>query len=176
MSSVVKRPCREDMSSLWKNYFRTRQREADPVYEVLKGIPIFEDLDRRGLAQIKRILHQREYRRDEVIFHQGDPGLGMYIIEDGTVGIICEPGGECLAELQSGDFFGELSLLDDSPRGATAIARTHSRMLCFFQPDLFDLMDRNPRLGVKILFRLARTVGERLKRTNDQISELKRGA
>jgi CRP-like cAMP-binding protein len=161
------------MNSLWGNIFRVRQREPEKVRNILKRLPIFEDLGSRDLTAIERILHRREYREDETIFLQGDPGLGMYIIESGTVAIVCEPVKQVLAELDEGEFFGELALLDDLPRTATAVAKTPCSVLCFFQPDLFDLIDRNPRLGVKILFRLARTVGERLKKTNEQLFALK---
>ena len=77
-----------------------------------------------------------------------------------------------LAELNEGDFFGELALLDDSPRSATAVSKTPCKILCFFKPELLDIINRNPKLGSKILFKLAWTIGERLKITNAQVSEL----
>lgn len=157
------------MNTFWANIFRNRQKEPEKVRNILKKLPVFEDLNNRDLNAIERILHQREYREDEAIFLQGDPGLGMYIVESGTVAIVCEPDKHVLAELHNGEFFGEIALLDESPRTATAIAKTECRMLCFFQPDLFDLIDRNPRLGVKVLFRLARTISERLRKTNEQL-------
>jgi CRP-like cAMP-binding protein len=96
----------------------------------------------------------------------------MYIIEEGTVEIISEPERHTLAELHEGDFFGELALLDEAPRSATALTRSASRILCFFKPELLDLINRDPRLGSKILFKLAWTIGERLKITNQQVQEL----
>jgi CRP-like cAMP-binding protein len=92
---------------------------------------------------------------------------------EGCVEIVCEPERHTLAELSEGDFFGELALLDDSPRSATAVAQTPCRILCFFKPELLDLIERNPKLGSKILFKLAWTIGERLKKTNEQVRELK---
>lgn len=163
------------MSNLWTNIFKPRQNEEDTIQTILMRVPVFEGLSRRELAQIERILHQREYLKDETIFFQGDPGLGMYIIVDGDVDIISEPDKHPLAELHAGEFLGELSLLDESPRTASAISKNASRLLCLFQSDLYDLMDRNPRLGVKILIQLARTIGVRLKKTNEHLSELKNG-
>ncbi|MBI5639458.1 MAG: cyclic nucleotide-binding domain-containing protein [Nitrospirae bacterium] len=159
-------------NSLWGNIFKTGKKEEDEICDILKKIPVFEDLSRKELLHLERILHQREYSSEEVIFRQGDPGLGMYIIEDGTAAIVTEPAQKVLAELRGGEFFGELALLDDSPRTATAVAKAPSRLLCFFQPDLLDLIQRNPRMGVKILFRLARTIGERLKRSNEHMHAL----
>jgi CRP/FNR family transcriptional regulator, cyclic AMP receptor protein len=158
------------MNNLWGNIFKRQKREG--VQDILKKIPVFEGLSNNDISHIERILHYREYKPEEVIFSQGTPGFGMYIIEDGSVTIVSEPSMEIMAELQSGDFFGELALLDDSPRSASAIAKTSCRMLCFFQSDLLDLISRKPQIGVKILLCLARTIGERLKRANEEIHAL----
>lgn len=160
------------MNNIWDNIFRFNKKKADEIDNILLNIPIFQDLNNNELKTIKRILHQREYKKNEIIFNQGDIGLGMYIIVRGNVDIVCEPGRHLLAELHDGDFFGELSLLDESPRSATAIAKVPSEILCFFKPELLDLIERNPKLGGKILFKLAWTIGERLKSTNEQIKEL----
>ncbi len=160
------------MSTFWENIFKFRQKKVHEIDKILLKIPIFHDLNHRELRQIKDILHRREYNKHEVIFNQGDVGLGMYIIEKGTVNIVAEPESQLLAKLSDGDFFGELALLDDAPRSASAVTETPCTMLCFFKPELLDLIDRNPKLGSKVLFRLAWTIGERLKTTNEQIKEL----
>ncbi|MGQ9570476.1 MAG: Crp/Fnr family transcriptional regulator [Thermodesulfovibrionales bacterium] len=160
------------MNNLWDNIFRFTKKKNDEIDNILLNIPIFQDLNNNELKTIKRNLHQREYKKNEVIFNQTDIGLGMYIIVKGNVDIVCEPERHVLAELHEGDFFGELSLLDESPRSATAISKVPTELLCFFKPDLLDLIERNPRLGGKILFKLAWTIGERLKRMNEQIKEL----
>ncbi|MBA4371616.1 MAG: cyclic nucleotide-binding domain-containing protein [Thermodesulfovibrio sp.] len=162
------------MTSLWANVFKSRQEAQDPVSALLKRIPVFDSLNARDLVRIEKILHEREYRPEERIFLQGDPGLGMYIIIEGNVEIVTEPGHHLLTVLHEGEFFGELALLDESPRTATAIAQSPCRLLCLVQSDLYDLIDRNPKLGVKILVQLARTIGERLKKTNEYVYELKK--
>ncbi|MGC2064185.1 MAG: cyclic nucleotide-binding domain-containing protein [Thermodesulfovibrionales bacterium] len=163
------------MTSLWANIFKPRQDSQDSVSAVLRRIPVFDSLNARDLLQIEKILHERDYRHEERIFLQGDPGLGMYIIIEGNVEIVSEPGHHLLTVLHEGEFFGELALLDESPRTATAIAQSPCRLLCLVQSDLYDLIDRNPKLGVKILVQLARTIGERLKKTNEYVHELKKG-
>lgn len=163
------------MTSLWANIFRPRLDSQDTISSILRRIPVFDGLDARELLQIEKILHEREYRPEERIFLQGDPGLGMYIIIEGNVEIASEPGHHLLTVLHDGEFFGELALLDESPRTATAIAQSPCRLLCLVQSDLYDLIDRNPKLGVKILVQLARTIGERLKKTNEYVYELKKG-
>jgi CRP-like cAMP-binding protein len=162
------------MTSLWENIFQPRQDTQDTIFSILKRIPVFEGLNARELIQIEKILHEREYRVEERIFLQGDPGLGMYIIIEGDVEIVSEPEQHLITVLHDGEFFGELALLDESPRTATAQAQSPCRLLCLVQSDLFDLIDRNPKLGVKILVQLARTIGERLKKTNEYVYELKK--
>ncbi|NWF98381.1 MAG: cyclic nucleotide-binding domain-containing protein [Nitrospirae bacterium] len=159
------------MSKIWENIFR-KKRNADSIEEILVKIPIFQDLTPRELKTIKSILYQREYKTNEFIFKEGDAGLGMYIIFNGKVIITCGNDKQTLAELEEGDFFGELSLLDESPRSASAVAKTPCILLCFFKPELLDIIERNPKLGCKIIFKLAWTIGERLKSTNEQLKAL----
>jgi CRP/FNR family transcriptional regulator, cyclic AMP receptor protein len=158
--------------------FFLKKQESDEkhnemsLHSILYNVPIFKDLSRREMAAVIRILHEREYQQDEIIFRESEPGMGMYIIQHGRVSIIIESGQLQLSELGDGAFFGEVSLLDDSPRSATAIATTPCKIFGFFQPDLLGLMARDPKLGLKIVFRLASLLSERLRKTNQQAREL----
>lgn len=163
------------ISSLWENFFRNRKKEDDSMEKLLSGVPIFSQLTSRELRQVGSIVHRRQYSTGEFVFTQGDPGLGMYVIEDGKVEIIFrdDAGTEKkLAVLIDGDFFGELSLLDESPRSATAIAKSESKIIGFFRPDLIELLSRSPKLGTKILFKLGEVIGTRLRVTNEQLGKL----
>ncbi len=142
------------------------EQDDAELHKVLKALPVFENLDRRELAAVLRILHEREYQPDEVVFREEEPGMGMYISQKGRVMIRSEEGNLLLAELGDGAFFGEISLLDASPRSATVIAKEKSRIFGFFQPDLYGLIERNPTAGVKIVLGLSRLVCERLRQTN----------
>lgn len=155
------------MDTLWSNIFKKQRDESKEIISILKNIPIFGELGGRDLSRVERILHKRTYHEGEIIFNQGDPGFGMYIIEKGSVGIVLMPSQRCLATLSEGEFFGELSLLDESPRSASAIAYAPCKILCFFQADLFDLINHDPGTGVKIALGLARTIGCRLKKANE---------
>ena len=158
----------------WSNIFRRRDREETDIYEILKKIPIFQDLSRREIVKIESILHRRNLSADEAIVKEGDPGVGMYIIVYGTVQIlqVGEGGGRLqLATLTSGDFFGEQALLDDSPRTASAYASETCRIIGFFRPDLLELIESNPRLGLKIVMRLSQMISVRLRHTNRLLKE-----
>lgn len=159
------------MDSFWGNIFQ--QTDEGSVYTLLRDIPLFDGLSGGELAEVKAILHRREYEPDEVLFHQGNPGVGMYIIQEGTIEIVDETTGDTLVELTDGDFFGELALLNETPRSATARAQTESVLYGLFRPDLLGLVKHNPSLGVKILLRMSRVISERLVQTNETVRELR---
>jgi len=159
--------------TLWGNVFRKENISENNIYQVLAGIPIFEDLTKKELRSIERILHKRSYKEDEVLFHEGDPGVGMYIIESGRVNITLGKEEKLLAVLSNKEFFGEIALLSETPRTATATAVADSNILGFFQSDLIDLMETNPRMGNKVLLKLARMIGDRLRFSNLENQQLK---
>ena len=90
------------------------------------------------------------------------PSLVPMVITIGTN----EGNENTLAELNKGEFFGELALFDDEPRSANAIALDDCILLGLFTPDLMILQERNPVLGHKIMFNLGGLLGERLRKTN----------
>ena len=158
----------------WSNIFRRRDKEEADIFDMLKKVPIFQDLGRREFNKIESILHRRNWNADEGIINEGDPGVGMYIIVAGEVRItqVGEDGGQQqLATLTGGDFFGEQALLDESPRTASAYANETCRIIGFFRPDLLELIESNPRLGLKIVMRLSQMISVRLRHTNRLLKE-----
>ena len=96
----------------------------------------------------------------------------MFIIKSGSIAIErkTETGDTLLlATLTSGDFVGDLALLNDSPRSASAKCLMNTKVIVFFRQDLFNLIEREPILGSKILKELAIMIGERLKDTNEAL-------
>lgn len=163
-------------NSYWNNIFEKNGKHPLSLDNVLKKVPIFNELKKAELREFKRIIHNRHYRKNEIVFYEGEPGVGMYIIETGMIGIYKESTNETkeeLAVLRSGEFFGEMALLDESPRSATAIAIENSHVIGLFRPDLFELIGRKPRLGNKILLKLAQMIAERLRLSNHELQEVK---
>ncbi len=157
----------------WSNIFRRVEKTELSTRDVLKTVPIFSDLTKRELKYLERILHKRTYRADEVVFRENEPGVGMYIIVNGKVNILLGKEHKLLALLSKGDFFGEMALLLESPRTATAQATEATELMGFFQPDLFHLLETRPKTGNKILHRLAQMLAERLKQLNIENRQLK---
>jgi len=167
---------------IWDNLFRGKDGTR-PLREQLRKNILFQDLNFQQLYLLENIVNVRHYRPGEAVFKQGEVGVGMYIILSGSVSITVEEielnttssRSTHITHLKSGDFFGELALVEnEGRRSATAFAHEESVLIGFFKPDLFEIIERNPSAGVKILLRLGEVLGTRLRQTTARISELKK--
>ncbi len=153
---------------LWAPITLTSNINKD-VFNIIETIPIFSSLDRIELLYVAKILHTRTYRADEIVFKEGEAGNGMYIIQSGAItisGTDSKKNEVLYTSLHKCDFFGELSLVDGSPRSATAKGSGPTVLLGFFKPDLIDIIEKSPRIGSKVLLNLASVLGERLRKMN----------
>ena len=148
---------------------KIRGREGD-IIPVLRTIPIFEGLGFNDLKKIELIVHKRTFMPNEIIFYERQPGAGMYIIKKGLIKLTKTVNEERvkIGELKDGEFFGEMALLDEYPRSAEATAVEKTEALGIFRPDLFDLIESNPKLGYKILLRLSKRLASRLRETTEK--------
>src|SRR5882672_7130202 len=110
---------------IWANIFRLGPRK-DSLADTLQNILLFHDLSPKELKILGRVVHIRTYEAGEPVFVETEPGAGMYVIRSGRVDIVLNYKAEnrlILSELETGDFFGEMALLGDTSRSATALAR-----------------------------------------------------
>jgi len=139
--------------------------------ERLRACALFARVSDPLLDRLAHVLRHRRFRRNEVIFHQGDPGDSLHIIAQGAVKIVL-PSAEgeeaIIATLKTGDFFGELALLDGAPRSATATALESSETLVLPRDVFRELLDQEPSLRDALL---AGMVAE-LRRLTGQVEEL----
>ncbi|MBI2505442.1 MAG: cyclic nucleotide-binding domain-containing protein [Candidatus Latescibacteria bacterium] len=163
----------------WGRLFNRQAEKNESLFEVLQRIPIFQDFNQREFAKVEDILHHRSFAVDEAIVREGEKGVGMYIILTGQIQILHagEQGQPIkLATLGPGDFFGEQALLDESPRTASAVALEPCQAIGFFRPDMLELIDRNPRMGLKVIMRLSQMISFRLRQTNRLLKEARERA
>jgi len=163
-------------SSFWANIFHP-STEQDELLKSLQEIPLFKSLSQRDLLNLTSIIHKRNYLAGEYIFYQGDPGIGLYIIRDGEVMINRESDeGDkiTLAVFQKGDFFGELALVDNDKRSASAVAQSDTKLSVIFKPDLDEFIQKYPRKGIKILAGIAEITAMRLRILNEDYFNLRK--
>ncbi|MDD5675653.1 MAG: cyclic nucleotide-binding domain-containing protein [Chitinivibrionales bacterium] len=161
-------------STLWAYLFGP-PREKKALIDLVRELPVFQDCSLSQLVQIERVMHKRLYRKDEIVFNEGEPGAGMYIVIHGEVAIRKRVAAEkqiVLAVIGTRHFFGELALLDEIPRSASAVAVEETELLAFCKPDLERIVLRNPKLGVTILRNISRLVCKRLIKTNQNVETL----
>lgn len=135
---------------------------------LLAAIPLFESLSRVDLAALATKLEERRVEADEAVFLQGDPGKSMFIIRDGAVDVCVGEGKAkvCLASLFTGQYFGEMSLLDGAPRSATAIAIKPTTLFALNHDDFVEFIMKTPKAALSIMAEL----GERMRHTNEIMS------
>ena len=126
----------------------------------LKGCVLFEGIDLDAMDACLACLRVRHFRRDETVFHQGDPGDALHVIASGFVKIVLpspaagEPA--IIATLGPGDFFGELALLDGDPHSASVIALEPTETLVLGRVDFERLFETQPGLRRALVASLAR--------------------
>jgi len=138
----------------------------------LKKIPLFANLTNDHLAKVGAIATQKEFKANEKIFSEGDVGTEMYLIMKGRVRIskmVPGVGEEALAILEPGSYFGEMALIDDTPRSADATAHLAVTLSVVQKADLEELMFLHKDLAYELLWTFVRTLSARLRETNDKI-------
>ncbi|TDD85421.1 Crp/Fnr family transcriptional regulator [Saccharopolyspora karakumensis] len=141
---------------------------TDPT---LARASLFQGIEPAAAEALMRSLEPSEFRRDEVVFAEGDPGDRLYIVQSGKVKLGCRsPDGRVnLLELMGpSDMFGELSLFDPGPRTSTAIAVTEVRALTMDRAVLRQWIGSRPEIAEQLL----RVVARRLRRTNGMLADL----
>ena len=132
--------------------------------------PLFRNLDEVERAQILTIGEPRSYEAEQVIFREGEPGDGLFILVSGSVRISkrSATGEEALAILEPNSFFGEMALIDFLPRAADAIAHEPTDVFFIPLPALRALLEEQPQLAMKVLYALCEVLTQRLRETNDR--------
>lgn len=142
---------------------------------LLKRVPFFELLRTDQLHYIAAILESVAWVEGERVFDLGAPGNEMYIIVKGRVGISLSTNPEdkfFVAEMSEGECFGEMGILDDLPRSATAHVLEDTDAFALSKEKLRGLLLSYPELGVGML----RALSRRLRTANDALREIKKRA
>jgi CRP/FNR family transcriptional regulator, cyclic AMP receptor protein len=143
--------------------------------DLLAKVHMFEGLQSGYLTRIAAIGAREQHDMGTTIFAEGAVGDKMYLILSGAVRISREVSGmgeEALAILRPGNYFGEMALIDDSPRSADAKAHETCELFVIRKEDLEDLLFVDRDLAYDLLWNFVRTLSSRLRETNDKMTFL----
>lgn len=144
---------------------------ANPVVNTLRSIPLFSQLREDDLLRISHAARERSYPKSSVILFEDDPGDALYVVVSGQVKVVltAEDGREVILSVRDkGDFFGEMSLIENEPRSAHVIAIDDAKLLIVRREDFQSCLREIPDMALGLL----RALLHRLRRADDKIGGL----
>ena len=153
----------------WSNIFKSGNSELRTITRLWQQTPLFEGIPHRQTEFLCAKMHLRQFKTGEVIFNLGDQGAGAILVLEGSVKIMAST--TQLAQLEQGDFFGEIALAATERRTADAIALSPTRLVFFLKQDLEEWIEYEPRLGGRFLLNLSAALAQRLYQANELIAK-----
>jgi len=138
----------------------------------IKSVSLFENLSNDELDRIKSSIAEKAYKKGTTLFQEGMSGGVMYIVKKGEIEIFQARGTSeiSLAKLRDGSFVGEMSLIDDKPRSASARVSADSVLLILTKANFHDIITKNAECGNKILLTFLKRISSRLRETNKKVA------
>ena len=142
--------------------------------EELKDIAVLQAVDNEALARLATALEAKDYADGQTVFAEGDPGDSMFFIVKGCIHIekraqATGATNKTLAVLEAGDYFGEMALLDQKPRSASAVATGGARILRLSKAAFDQMQGQSTQAAMSVLFAMIRTSSERIRRLSAQV-------
>lgn len=132
--------------------------------KLLSQVPIFEGLSKKELDAIAQAAKEVTHREGAVLAREGDSGVGFFLITDGTARV--SVGSRARGKMGPGDFFGEISLLDQGPRTATVTAETPITTMGITAWVFKRLVEQNPSIAAKML----KVMAQRLRQSSQELT------
>lgn len=117
---------------------------------VLARLPLFAGISAESLDRLAAVAGEQEFRTGQFIVRQGQVGTGLYVVVKGSVNVI-RGAEDVVATLRAGDFFGELSVIDQHPRNASVQAVEDTSVLAIASWDFIALIESDPALALNLL-------------------------
>ncbi|MCD6498466.1 MAG: Stp1/IreP family PP2C-type Ser/Thr phosphatase [Deltaproteobacteria bacterium] len=145
-----------------------RAADVQQQMAVLAKMSLFRELAYKQLVRILNISTTRSFATGDVVVHEGDPGDELFVVLTGTIALTKDE--TYITTFSHGDYFGEMALVDSSPRSATAVAAEPTRVLVIHQNNFFRILRKEPEIAVKLLWNFVRVLTDRLRRTTADLS------
>ncbi|MCP4499346.1 MAG: Stp1/IreP family PP2C-type Ser/Thr phosphatase [Deltaproteobacteria bacterium] len=144
-----------------------RAKDVHLKLETLKKIPLFRYLTYQELVKVLNITYLETFDPGTTIIQEGESGEELYIVLAGKVTVSNE--GADIVDLHPGVHFGEMALVDQSPRSASIVAKESTRLLVVQRRSFYTLIRKEPVLAVKLLWSFVQVLSRRLRETNQQL-------
>jgi CRP/FNR family transcriptional regulator, cyclic AMP receptor protein len=125
--------------------------------DLLKQVPLFSGCSKAELEALALTADELDVREGTVLTREGKPGREFFVLVEGAVDVTRE--GTKIAELGAGDWLGEIALLTESPRTATATATTPARILVVTDRAFRNVVEKMPSIALKVLATVAERLG-----------------
>ena len=129
---------------------------ADQKLELLKRVPLLEGLGRKEIEEVGRLAEELDVPAGRALMREGETGREFFVLVSGSVAI--DRGGARIRTIEPGDFFGEIALLAEGPRTATATTEAESKVLVLGHREFHSLMDQFPAIRTCVLNELAKRI------------------
>jgi|GEM_PF-72624 len=146
-----------------------RAAEINFTLDTLKSIPLFAQLTYQQLVRIMNLTRVIPFQAGDVICHEGEIGEELFVILRGEIELSSHRG--VIATLGHGSHFGEMALIDATPRSATSRAVADGKLLLINREDFFEILHKEAPLAVKLLWSFVQELSSRLRQTNSDLSD-----
>lgn len=144
-------------------------REVNLKLEILHAMPLFRFVTYQELVRVLNITNVKSYEAEQTVVIEGDEGDELFVVLTGKVRV--HSGGSLITSLGPGQHFGEMALVDKSPRSASVTAEQESRLLTIRRKDFFDLVRKDHDVAVKLLWSFLGVLAQRLRSTSRELGE-----
>ena len=157
----------------WLRRFFKNEHHSETL-AFFRGIPIFHGLTSGQLGRVMTSMQRRRYTAGEKLFEEGQPGKAVFIIKSGQVELtrFSPDGPRSLGVLGPGQMFGEMALLEQMNRTATATVQEDGEIYLLYTATLESLIRDHPRIGVRLLRNMAIMLSALLRRTNKELDRV----
>lgn len=167
IDNVVLTDASRDIFELVRKGFEEK-RLGIAVNETTRQMAIFQGLEEGELAKIAGICQVLNYPAGKVVLRAGERGQVFYMVMEGRMDVFTGNDSTLVGHVRAGDFLGEISLVAQQPYTATAVAATDVKLIALQYNDFEALINRYPRIGLKIMRNIAISVGEKLRNLDER--------
>jgi CRP-like cAMP-binding protein len=141
----------------------------------IKNLSLFQDLSTPELENLSLLVFEKNYSKGSTLFVEGMTGEVLYLVKSGSVQILKKFDNhqeKVLATLKAGEFLGEMSLIDNRPRTATARVAEESVLLVMTKKAFNAMMEKHPTVALKVLLVFLKVANERVRKANESVKQI----